>query len=147
MNLGNTLSPDDLQSPPDLVMHPTEDTGPLPSSKKMGYALVLTDPDATSRADPKLSEFCHWIAANFTGVSSQFDVMAKATELIEYTPPAPPPRTGKHRYVFVLLAGPEGTKLTKPTERPHWGYGKVRHGVRDWAEENGLVVVGECWCL
>lgn len=49
--------------------------------------------------------------------------------------------------MFVLLAGPEGTELTKPEERPHWGYGKVRHGVRDWAEENGLAVVGEWLCM
>lgn len=73
-----------------------------------------------------------------------FDVQAKPWELIEYLAPSPPPKTGKHRYVFVLLVGTEGRNLTKPEERPHWGYGKVRHGVRDWAEENGLSVVGKC---
>ena len=55
--------------------------------------------------------------------------------------------TRYHRYVFVLLASEtqEGitTELTKPKDRPHWGYGKVGAGVREWADENGLVVVGK----
>lgn len=67
-------------------------------------------------------------------------------EIIPYLPPTPPPKTGYHRYVFVLLAPAieEGLKgeLTKPEDRPHWGYGKVGAGVREWADENDLVAVG-----
>lgn len=64
-----------------------------------------------------------------------------------YFPPAPPPKTGYHRYVFVLLAPaandePSG-HLEKPNDRPHWGYGKVGAGVREWAAENDLIAVGE----
>lgn len=123
-------------------MHPTSDTTPYQSSKDTVYSLILTDPDAKSRADPSVSEYLHWIATNITDLSAQSIIASQAAELIEYAPPAPPPKTGKHRYVFVLLAG-QGTNLTKPAERPHWGYGKVRHGVRDWAAENDLVVLGE----
>lgn len=64
----------------------------------------------------------------------------KEGELKSYFPPAPPPKTGPHRYVFVLLEGSAAPE--PPKKRPHWGYGKVRHGVRDWAEENDLKVVG-----
>jgi phosphatidylethanolamine-binding protein (PEBP) family uncharacterized protein len=107
------------------------------------FTLILTDPDAKSRAKPKLSEMCHWIMTNLTTpISWSLDMFeAKEGELIEYLPPSPPPKTGKHRYVFVLLEG-ERTNLTVPKDRPHWGYGKIRHGVRDWAEENDLEVVG-----
>ena len=68
-------------------------------------------------------------------------------ELIEYMPPGPPPKTGKHRYVFVLLKPEEGDgkgkkELRKPKERPHFGYGKIGKGVMDWAEDNGLRPVG-----
>lgn len=65
-------------------------------------------------------------------------------ELKSYLPPTPPPKTGKHRYVFVLLAGSkeDAGELKAPKKRKHWGYKKVRHGVRDWAEEWGLEVVG-----
>lgn len=30
----------------------------------------------------------------------------------------------------------------KPKERPHWGYGTVGKGMRDWAKDNGLTPVG-----
>lgn len=56
-------------------------------------------------------------------------------------PPGPPSKTGYHRYVFVLLEG-DNTNLTAPSEREHWGTGKERHGVRDWAKREGLEVVG-----
>jgi len=56
-------------------------------------------------------------------------------------PPGPPPKTGFHRYVFVLLGG-DNTNLTAPDKRKNWGTGKERHGVRKWAEEQGLVVLG-----
>ena len=55
--------------------------------------------------------------------------------------PAPPPKTGRHRYVFVLLHG-DASSLKAPKERKTWGTGKPRHGVRQWAEEAGLKVVG-----
>ena len=63
-----------------------------------------------------------------------------------YLPPTPPPKTGYHRYVFVLLMprtdkGVQG-ELTKPKDRQHWGYGYVGAGVREWANENDLLVIG-----
>lgn len=67
------------------------------------------------------------------------------TEIEEYLPPTPPPKTGFHRYVFVLLAPEErngGRELEKPQERPHWGYGEEGKGVAEWAKENGLEAVG-----
>lgn len=56
-------------------------------------------------------------------------------------PPGPPPRTGLHRYVFVLLEG-KNANLTVPTERKHWGTGSKGYGVQDWAEKEGLKVIG-----
>lgn len=47
-----------------------------------------------------------------------------AHELIEYLPPSPPPKTGLHRYVFVLLMpklGYSGDSPNVPKDRPHWG--------------------------
>lgn len=70
----------------------------------------------------------------------------KLKDVIDYKPPGPPPKTGKHRYVFLAFAPVNGTtkklQLSKPDDRQHWGTGKERHGVRDWAEDNGLVAVG-----
>lgn len=123
------------------------------------YTLVLSDPDATSRAKPVMAQMCHWIVTNLTlpfqpshsdgaheRLSSSFSAI-EPEEIMPYLPPTPPPKTGYHRYIFVLLApateeGIHG-ELTKPKDRPHWGYGKVGAGVREWANENGLVAVGK----
>ena len=58
-------------------------------------------------------------------------------------PPSPPKKTGLHRYVFVLLEG-DNTNLTKPEDRKRWGAPVERkgYGVREWADEEGLRVVG-----
>ncbi|ETI20167.1 hypothetical protein G647_08201 [Cladophialophora carrionii CBS 160.54] len=114
--------------------------------KKSTFTLILTDPDAKSRDNPKMSEMCHWILTNLTTPIElphdlQEPLKAKPGEIEEYLPPGPPPKTGAHRYVFVLLEG-DTTNLKPPADRKHWGYGKPRHGVRDWAKENGLTVVG-----
>lgn len=136
----------------------------------------MTDPDATSRSDPAMAEMCHWIATGFRFDASSEDMVvslpadvaamsdiskmrepgpkgtgngSRVKDLMSYYPPAPPPRTGYHRYVFVLLASKSDgkqvridTELKKPKERPHWGYGEVGKGVRDWAADNGLTPVG-----
>jgi len=124
---------------------------------------VLTDPDATSRAEPIKAQMCHWIITGLTLTTTSSALAAMTdfphfvlaekegqgkqnlTEIMEYLPPTPPPKTGYHRYVFVLLAPEEGKRsreLQKPKERPHWGYGEQGKGVEEWAEENGLRAVG-----
>lgn len=111
-----------------------------------------------------MAQMCHWIVTNLTlpfetfnsdgaldWLSSPFSTKKSEDngiqEIMPYLPPTPPPKTGYHRYVFVLLApateeGVQG-ELTKPEDRPHWGYGKVGAGVREWADENDLVAVGK----
>ena len=103
---------------------------------------------------------CHWIATNITLPSPSirrrdflppllpFTIFRESgvQEVMSYFPPAPPPGTGYHRYVFVLLMpANRNTKvngLKKPKERQHWGYGKIGAGVREWAEDNMLVPAG-----
>ena len=50
-----------------------------------------------------------------------------------------------NRYVFLVFAPKNGTTEplhpSKPQERKHWGTGKERGGVREWAQENELVPV------
>jgi phosphatidylethanolamine-binding protein (PEBP) family uncharacterized protein len=98
---------------------------------------------------------CHWIAANVSLSENTMSLPesrlhAASTDggpddVIEYKPPGPPPKTGKHRYVFLVFAPRNGTtevlNLSKPRERKHWGMGKERGGVREWARGNGLVPV------
>ena len=140
VDLGNFISTSDAQARPAFELHPSL---PIQSSES-SYTLVLTDPDAPTRSNPSNGEFCHWIATNISGTSSN----AGPDELIKYTPPAPPPGTGPHRYVLVLLqpkSGNEQSSLTPPAGRKRWGYDGASEGVRRWAYENGLEAVGKSY--
>lgn len=147
--LGNDIPVKAVSKRPTFTFH---SMSPTQTTKNSTFTLVMTDPDATSRADPIMSEMCHWILTNLTlpadgGFATIHTAISVGTskskdgELMSYYPPAPPPKTGKHRYVFVLLEGGSGS-IEAPKKRPHWGYGKLRHGVRDWAKANDLRVVG-----
>ncbi|KAL8871150.1 MAG: hypothetical protein Q9174_002961, partial [Haloplaca sp. 1 TL-2023] len=159
VGLGNKIKPSAVSHPPDLY------TNPMPTLRgNETWAFVLTDPDALSRENPSKAEMCHWIVTFTIDTDEDLPVihlpmnlelpgdLAKhpntadvtPVELMTYYPPAPPPKTGYHRYVFVLLAPASGKDTpypSKPKERPHWGYGKVRKGVRDWAKDNYLTPV------
>jgi len=150
--LGNTINPDELQDAPYIELEDdttSDNAHSKPSSLK--YTIALTDPDAPSRDNPEWSEMCHWIATGATLAKSADSDSPKSAsknlkQIMKYKPPGPPPKTGKHRYVFLVFAPANGTTkkldLTKPSDRQHWGTGKERHGVKDWAEDNGLVPVG-----
>lgn len=79
--------------------------------------IVLTDPDALSRADPNYRQFRHWVVRScqlrkrrmlngrvtclqIMGLkSSPDDVMAKTKgSTTRYRPPGPGPGSGVHRY-------------------------------------------------
>lgn len=142
VQLGNDIPVASVSSRPVFEFHPMSVEGGISVSSNKTFTLILTDPDAKSRDKPKWSEMCHWIVTNLTAPAITGNAISEDAELVEYLPPTPPPRTGKHRYVFVLLEGQNRQALSPPKDRKHWGYGKERHGVRDWAVENGLNVVG-----
>ena len=149
-----------MASKPIFDIYPLDTTPSRTTKDNVTYTLVLTDPDATSRADPVKGQMCHWIATNITKQHSSENSKAPRHlltvasgqsigihELMSYVPPGPPPKTGYHRYLFVLLA-PAGDadtskEIKKPKSRPHWGYGRIGAGVKEWAEENDLVPVGK----
>lgn len=126
--------------------------------------IALTDPDAPSRDNPKWSQICHWIATDVQLTHStstaqdnnDFHILGgkdhqALTEIMPYKAPGPPPKTGKHRYVFVALAPVNGTteklNLSTPRDRQRWGFEGERAGLREWARENGLGVVGKSFYL
>jgi phosphatidylethanolamine-binding protein (PEBP) family uncharacterized protein len=153
--LGNTIKPKALQEQPTISLHDVTSS----ANSALTYVVALTDPDAPSRDNPKWSEMCHWIAANVSVSEKTFAILplpefgltqmrsenGSPDDVIEYKPPGPPPKTGKHRYVFLVFAPKNGTTeplhLSKPKERQHWDTGEERGGVRNWAENNGLVPV------
>ncbi|KAK4114740.1 PEBP-like protein [Canariomyces notabilis] len=164
-SLGNTLNPKRLQDPPVILLHDISKASPESGActtdkgrSSITYVVTLTDPDAPSRDDPKWSEFCHWIlSATLKPIPSDPSTassgwcpygLSKVEEVMPYKPPAPPAKTGSHRYVFLAFVPGNGTTdklhLSKPEARKHWGYDTEKgetKGVREWADENGLAPV------
>ncbi|CAI6347945.1 unnamed protein product [Macrosiphum euphorbiae] len=68
------------------------------------YTLCLTDPDAG-----KLKEFHHWLVGNIPGA----DVSVGET-LTAYVGSATPPKTGLHRYVFLVYKQPSKLVFDEP---------------------------------
>lgn len=62
------------------------------------YTLVMNDPDAPSRAEPRFREWHHWCVVNIPGSD-----VSKGQVLSEYVGSGPPKGTGLHRYVFLLF--------------------------------------------
>lgn len=148
--MGNIINPSELQKEPKIEFLDSAPGSPLNivAEKHPQLTLALTDPDAPSRENPEWSQICHWIVTDVPLTASTEPASKKKhlKTIMPYKPPGPPPKTGKHRYVFVALAPKNGTTkrldLVKPGDRQHWGYDGVK-GVREWAEEMGLGVVGK----
>ena len=85
---GNVLTPTQVKNEPKVTW--TAEEGAF-------YTLCMTDPDAPSRADPKLREWQHWLVGNIPGTD-----ISKGEVLSAYVGSGPPEGTGLHRYVFLI---------------------------------------------
>uniref|UniRef100_A0A183CKV0 Phosphatidylethanolamine-binding protein n=1 Tax=Globodera pallida TaxID=36090 RepID=A0A183CKV0_GLOPA len=111
-NLGNVLTPTQVQHPPKVTWE--AEAGKL-------YSLIMTDPDAPSRKDPKLRVMVTTgsLVVNIPGTE-----LDKGDVLSEYVGVGPPQDTGMHRYVFLIyqqkskINDPEHGHLTNRSEGP-----------------------------
>ncbi|KAK3933410.1 OV-16 antigen [Frankliniella fusca] len=88
---GNELKPSDLKESPTVTW--TGDNGL--------YTLVMTDPDAPSRANPEIREFLHCLVGNVP-----YNHIENGDALAAYFGPAPPQDSGLHRYVWLAYKQP-----------------------------------------
>nr|XP_014092006.1 protein D2-like [Bactrocera oleae]XP_036234268.1 protein D2-like [Bactrocera oleae] len=65
------------------------------------YTIIMTDPDAPSRSNPKFREFNHWLVTNIHGMD-----ISSGDVLTAYVGSGPPEGTGLHRYVFLVYKQP-----------------------------------------
>ncbi|KAF6096050.1 phosphatidylethanolamine binding protein 4 [Phyllostomus discolor] len=98
--------------PPPLVKYPG-------ASETATYLLVMVDPDAPSRSTPLARFWRHWLVTNITGTNMKTGRI-QGQELTPYQPPTPPPRTGFHRYQFLVyrLSTQNISLLPEETESP-----------------------------
>ncbi|KIM37786.1 hypothetical protein M413DRAFT_448296 [Hebeloma cylindrosporum] len=111
--LGSKIAKNLVQDEPEIKILPMQGSG-ASEVEEASYVVVMTDPDAPSRADPKYGEWRHWVlpgvklpAAVATETEGVFALKTKPAAT-PYYPPAPPPGTGFHRYVFLLFQEPIG---------------------------------------
>ncbi|XP_062452715.1 phosphatidylethanolamine-binding protein 4 [Rhea pennata] len=75
------------------------------AGKSKKYVLIMVDPDAPSRANPRNRFWRHWLVTDIRGA----DLRAgnpKGHVLADYVRPAPPARSGYHRYQLRLYEQP-----------------------------------------
>ncbi|KXN81600.1 hypothetical protein AN958_04394 [Leucoagaricus sp. SymC.cos] len=146
-DLGNIVTRSNVLEEPEISISPQQ---PLPldaiPEKDVKYTLVMTDPDAPSRAEPKYRQWRHWVVRpTYQDSQSQSPGDSETPNgTTPYWPPGPPPGSGLHRYTFLLFGEPEGGVNvpqgaveygTKLEERRSWNSMK-------FAEEYKLTLVG-----
>ncbi|XP_031217101.1 phosphatidylethanolamine-binding protein 4 [Mastomys coucha] len=95
------------------------------------YLLVMVDPDAPSRTDPRMKYWRHWLVSNITGADMKSGNI-RGNVITDYAPPTPPPTTGLHRYqFFVYLQGDRTISISENQERGAWKLDK-------FLQQNGL---------
>ena len=99
-NLGNELTPTQVKDKPTLKWNADEDEY---------YTIILSDPDAPSRANPAIREVRHWYVVNIPG--SNVD---EGETLFDFIGSGPPKDTGLHRYVFVVFKQPRKLEFDEP---------------------------------
>lgn len=93
-NFGNVLTPTQVKDKPTIEYE---------AENGAFYTLLMVDPDAPSRRDPKSREYRHWLVMNIPG-----NKIDEGDEVIGFIGSGPPKRTGLHRYVYLVYKQPNG---------------------------------------
>lgn len=133
--LGKVLTPTQVKNRPTSITWDGLDAGKL-------YTLVLTDPDAPSRKDPKYREWHHFLVVNMKG-----NDISSGTVLSDYVGSGPPKGTGLHRYVWLVYEQDKPLKCDEPIlsnrSGDHRGKFKVAAFRKKYAL--GTPVAGTCY--
>ena len=89
--------PSQLQDVPNIIIN-------VDPSKY--YTLIMYDPDAVG------GTFIHWAISNITKNNIKIGNL-----IVPYKGPAPPPKSGKHRYIFVLFEQNTNLKIEPLSDR------------------------------
>ncbi|XP_022082074.1 protein D2-like [Acanthaster planci] len=123
--MGNVVTPTQVQNQPTVTW---------PAEEGVLYTVVMTDPDAPSRANPKFREWRHWLVINVPG-----NEIAGGSARSEYIGAGPPKDTGLHRYVILIYKqtgriNPDSVPLVSDSDFT----GRAKWKVREFAQSHGL---------
>ncbi|KAL4636084.1 phosphatidylethanolamine-binding protein 1 [Arapaima gigas] len=133
--LGKVLTPTQVQNRPTLIEWEGCDPTKL-------YTLVLTDPDAPSRKDPKFREWHHFLLVNMKGCD-----VASGCVMSDYVGSGPPKGTGLHRYVWLVYEQPGQVSCTEPLLTNRSGDHRGKFKILDFRKKYNLggPVAGTCY--
>jgi len=98
------------------------------------YSIVMNDPDAPSRDNPKSREWQHWCVVNVPGSNVEAGEV-----LTEYVGAGPPKGSGLHRYVLLVFKQPTGrTQFNENYLTSRSGDGRGNHHVSEFASTYSL---------
>lgn len=106
-----------------------------PDSADSYYTLIMTDPDAPSRAKPEWREWHHWLVVNIPG-----NAVDKGEVLSAYVGSGAPKDTGLHRYVFLLYKQPKKLEFTEAHLTNTSPKGREKFSTKNFVAKYGLGV-------
>ncbi|KAK3933412.1 Phosphatidylethanolamine-binding protein-like protein [Frankliniella fusca] len=121
---GNELTPTQVKALP-TVSWPADDNAL--------YTLVMTDPDAPSRTNPKEREFLHFLVGNVPG-----NDISKGDTLAAYVGSGPPKNSGLHRYVWLAYKQPGRINFDFTPIDASTFAGRPKFSIRKFACKNKL---------
>nr|KAF6312066.1 phosphatidylethanolamine binding protein 1 [Pipistrellus kuhlii] len=133
--LGKVLTPTQVKSRPSGISWDGLDSSKL-------YTLVLTDPDAPSRKDPKFREWHHFLVVNMKG-----NDISSGTVLSDYVGSGPPKGTGLHRYVWLVYEQAKPLNCDEPILSNRSGDNRGKFKVASFRKKYDLgpPVAGTCY--
>nr|XP_051683336.1 phosphatidylethanolamine-binding protein 1-like [Oryctolagus cuniculus] len=133
--LGQVLTPTQVKNRPTSIAWNGLDPDKL-------YTLVLTDPDAPSRKDPKYREWHHFLVVNMKGGN-----ISSGTVLSDYLGSGPPKGTGLHRYVWLIYEQDGPLKCDEPVLSNRSGDHRGKFKVANFRKKYhlGTPVAGSCY--
>ncbi|CAI4226361.1 unnamed protein product [Auanema sp. JU1783] len=124
VNMGNELKPVQVHNKPSNISWEA-DPGVL-------YTLIMTDPDAPSRSNPKFREFKHWLVVNIIG-----NDLSTGSSLTDYLGSAPPEETGLHRYIFLIFK--QNVRIEVATRNTSCSEGRAKFNTEKYVKTNHLI--------
>ncbi|CAO3599286.1 unnamed protein product [Absidia cylindrospora] len=132
VSLGNHFTTEQTAKAPEAVFLPVDEHAG-------GYTILLIDPDVPSTSNHSLGPYNHWTVVNIPG-GQQEKVNDPSTQLVAYHGPAPPPRSGDHRYIFLLYKQQSQLQTFQPL--PSSGDDRKKFDFKHFAETNHLELIG-----
>ncbi|XP_074642036.1 protein D2-like [Tubulanus polymorphus] len=133
-NGGLSVSPGVVLTPTQVQHVPTVE---WTAKEGTYYSLLMHDPDAPSKQNPKFGEWHHWCVANIPGSD-----VTNGEIMSEYIGSGPPKGTGLHRYVFLIYeqkAKQTFAGMSKLTNRS--ANGRASWKAREFAKKHDLKLV------